>query len=102
MLLTSLTNYIYSGNSHQQEDWSAIHEKICGLVNAIHNTNSHASTNEERLHYEHQQTLRKKYIIDIALQEGKRLLYTGQASFAIPAALQVSIVTTYIYHKSII
>ena len=85
----SLPPSLSSCDGHQQEDWSAIHEKICGLVSALHSTGPHTSTSEERVHHDHQQTLRKRHIVGLALQEGQRLLYSGHASLAIPAALQV-------------
>lgn len=78
----------YCGESHQLEDWKAIHEKICEIVSALHGPQIVASSAEERSHYHQQQILRKRHIVEVALQEGKRLLHSGQASLAIAASLQ--------------
>ena len=49
----------HSDEDHQREDWLAIHQKICGIVSVLRSPLPHASSQEEREHYRHQQTLRK-------------------------------------------
>ncbi|XP_064394306.1 zinc finger MYND domain-containing protein 12-like [Halichondria panicea] len=87
----------YCCDEHQIEDWSSIHEKICSIVAIARIPQSHAHTEEERATRKHQQELRKKHIIEVSLQEGRRFLYEGHHSMAIPAALEALKFLTEVY-----
>ena len=52
-----------SGESHQSEDWDAIHERICEVVMVLRGPLPHDSTQEERLHTKQQQMHRKASFI---------------------------------------
>lgn len=87
----------YCGEAHQREDWEAIHERICPLVTVLRAPLPHASSEEERKHHKYQEGLRKKHIIKVAIQEGRRFLYEGRPSLAIPAALEALKFLTEVY-----
>ena len=52
-------DFFCSGPEHQQEDWLAIHEKICEIITLVRSPQGHANTEEERQQRQRQQLHRK-------------------------------------------
>ena len=50
---------VHSNAEHQEEDWLAIHEKICPIVTVLRSPQGHANSEEERQRRQQQQLLRK-------------------------------------------
>ena len=56
-----------SGAEHQEEDWLAIHQKICSIISVLRSPQAHANSEEERQYHRQQQLLRKVSITQVLL-----------------------------------
>lgn len=88
---------ISSGPEHQEEDWLAIHEKICPIVTVLRAPQSHANSEEERQHRLQQQLLRKvSFMVSLAL------VYYGFTSAQVisSVSLHSNTLSAWLYKKA--